>query len=483
VGYKPGPEIYNNLYRIRKAPPLITQTLPDACPISNAQSRILSRSTTEDEFQRNYYTVLVTATDDARAGQEEKVHLDCSRILDYVSRKELSRFEGAEARAESEAVAAAQQAEAEEAARKILEKNARATGTSRGRGRGSRMLSGLGLPEARTRGRPRGRARGRVARTLDRRASLAQQGGNEMLDDRLSEDVMDIEPLEAAGLDDEDLQRIIAETSEDDDDMPVDAPSPNLARSSLIANSALATSLTAGTSRLLANSLFSRYAVPDANEGTDEEMEDDLMSASSAAAQLHYEGDERERASVSDESDRDRHRTKRRRTESTLTSRPPAPATNSEQLSIARNLSTKLLVAPAEPSSEHLQSEESDDPIGEEQTIRVRRPSPARSTNGISSQPDHAQPTNQVTIPSEEDDDDDDGDEDSEQSDAEEYVIEAILEHSYIDDTKYYLVKWQGYEESSDWLTAEDLAGAPEMIAEYEERIRRKKGKGKLKAR
>ena len=64
---------------------------------------------------------------------------------------------------------------------------------------------------------------------------------------------------------------------------------------------------------------------------------------------------------------------------------------------------------------------------------------------------------------------------DPDESDTEEYVIEAILDHSCIDDTKYYLVKWQGYENSSDWVSAEDLAGAPEMVAEYEEKVRRRR--------
>jgi hypothetical protein len=70
---------------------------------------------------------------------------------------------------------------------------------------------------------------------------------------------------------------------------------------------------------------------------------------------------------------------------------------------------------------------------------------------------------------------------DTEGENAEEYAVEAVLEHFYDDEgVKYYLVKWEGYEDSHDWLTEEELQGAPEIVAEYNERVRRRKGKQKI---
>jgi hypothetical protein len=71
-------------------------------------------------------------------------------------------------------------------------------------------------------------------------------------------------------------------------------------------------------------------------------------------------------------------------------------------------------------------------------------------------------------------------DEDDEE-DAEEYVVEAIIEHYRDAGKKYYLVKWQGYEDSHDWLPEEDLEGAAELVAEYNEKVRRRKLKGRQK--
>ena len=61
--------------------------------------------------------------------------------------------------------------------------------------------------------------------------------------------------------------------------------------------------------------------------------------------------------------------------------------------------------------------------------------------------------------------------------DEEEYEVERILSHSYENGQKYHLVKWYGYEDSSDWLPEQDLGGAQELVAEYNETLLRKKGK------
>jgi hypothetical protein len=59
-------------------------------------------------------------------------------------------------------------------------------------------------------------------------------------------------------------------------------------------------------------------------------------------------------------------------------------------------------------------------------------------------------------------------------AEADEYVIEAIIDH-YIDHaTRYYLVKWEGYEDSHDWLQEKDLADAQELLHEYNKKIREK---------
>ena len=59
--------------------------------------------------------------------------------------------------------------------------------------------------------------------------------------------------------------------------------------------------------------------------------------------------------------------------------------------------------------------------------------------------------------------------------DDDEVAIEAILAHSYDDGRKYYLVKWAGYKDAEDWVIDTDLAGAREMVEEYETRLRRKR--------
>ena len=161
--------MYNNLFRLHKAPPIITHTLPNECPILNAQSRILDRRQTDDELCQNYYVVsikhLSNHTSSNKGGRSDVAHgevikhVDVSRIMHYVSPRELERFENAEFRAEAEAEATARQAENEELARRRLAKNV-VVATM---GRGSRMLNGLESTKAlapRPRGRPRGQGRG-----------------------------------------------------------------------------------------------------------------------------------------------------------------------------------------------------------------------------------------------------------------------------------------------------------------------------------
>jgi hypothetical protein len=64
---------------------------------------------------------------------------------------------------------------------------------------------------------------------------------------------------------------------------------------------------------------------------------------------------------------------------------------------------------------------------------------------------------------------------------AEEYVVEAIIEHFQEDGEVYYLVKWDGYEDSYDWLLEEDLDGAADLVAEYKERVGGKNKRVKIR--
>lgn len=402
-------------------------------------------------------------------GSEQTKDVDMSRILKYVSKRELERFENAEFKAEAEAEAAAQRAEAEELARRRLRKNARVPRM----GRGSRMLSGLGLdPEApMRRGRPRGRGRGR----------WRGRGVRTELGSGLGMESEDAQPLEAPHHEGEDLQRIIAETEDEDEeedeseeDLPrLKQPSPDLVRSSFVVNSALPVSPVAAY-RSLAKPPQLRQDITDVDEEEEEEEEErdeeDRTSMSGAAAQLHFERHSHERHFLdSDEEsveDRHRHRAKRRRTESTSSSRPRAPATASSSkqlLSLAHSMSKKLVHDSPEPElgSESKSEESSDD------AIPAHPPSHGADADADADAME-VEPSHQNGH------DEDEGDE----SDVEEYVVEAILAHSYGGDKKYYLVKWEGCEDSSDWLPEEDLAGASELVAAYEERLQRWKGKG-----
>jgi hypothetical protein len=67
------------------------------------------------------------------------------------------------------------------------------------------------------------------------------------------------------------------------------------------------------------------------------------------------------------------------------------------------------------------------------------------------------------------------------EEDAEEYVVETIIEHYREAGKTFFLVKWQGYEDTFDWLPEEDLAGASELVADYKHRVRKREGKKKMK--
>lgn len=370
----------------------------------------------------------VSSREDDRIAWAETEEVDLSRILQYVSPFELERFENEQFRIEAEAEAEVMREEAEEMARRRLAKNAKVPGM----GRGSRMLSGLGLdPEAATRGRPRGRGKGRGRGSWRGRNTMAFHGL--VRDPVVQEEFVDTEIPEILyrETEEEDIQRTIAETESEGVDPEEDEmahASPSLMRSSFVANSALPASPVAPHRRLphLSIARHGHPEVPDIDDSDHPSGDDDARSMSSAAVQLRYEG--YLRGNTVEESEDEileeaGHRSKRRRTASTASNQQPQlPRTHSLDLIDDENI--------------HIQS----------------------SRNGTSTP--HQQDLDEV-----------------EDSDAEEYAVEDIIEHYCDGGKKYYLVKWEGHDDSHDWLPEEDLAGAAELVAEYNERVRKRKQK------
>lgn len=453
----------------------VTPHVPAACPIPDTRTRILERRQTEDGFGRNFYFVEITylggqeptstwvqSSDNSetdRSGTEVE-RVDVSRILQYVSQRELERFENEQFRIEAEAQAVADREEEEEQIRRRLTKNARTAG--RGRGRGSKMLDGLGIdPELQptasigrsTTGRGRGRRRGRGRGSWRGRGGPVSGG---MSRGELAKDeIEDSQPSQGYTQRPSTSRDEIAETSVESEevDSEDDVPSPGLMRSAFVANSALPISPVQphrpGPPAALRRS---HPEVPDIGD-TDTTSEDGSMS--SAAMQLQFEGDFDDIAISESESvesdDEDSHRSKRRRTKSTE--------------------SQQVRMFP--PSSQIEDSESEGDSIPTElpSTIKANRYHPTLDTP--SAAPPKLQNTVSMMATATSDSvADDDGD----AEDAEEYVVESIIEHYHDEGRIYYLVKWEGYEDSYDWLPEEDLEGAAELVKDYNERVRGRKG-------
>ncbi|KAF1973984.1 hypothetical protein BU23DRAFT_553656 [Bimuria novae-zelandiae CBS 107.79] len=479
TAYKPGPDVYEGLFRLQREPPVIVRTLPKECPIPGAQSSILSRRPVEG-FSRYYYNVRIVYDveegSDEREGTEapeEVAQVEMSQILKYVSRWELERYEQQDFRQQAEAEEVARRVEAEELAKRRLEKNAREPGMGRGMENGDTQV--------RARGRPRGRGRGRGRA----RGWLGRGGLAAMADQTLDVDEVQQQLTEQAIMDTSGDE----ETEEEGLDLLSKQPSPNLARSSFITQSALPLSP-------VARHRLSKVLVPAREPYADEESypiddyEDgqDTRSMSSAAAQLQFEGDNQEEPARamdeesgddSDELDEaDRHRIKRPRNESS----PPMPESTSRRTSAPFPMPkthsalswSKQYVANSHLHSDAQASEPNDsgadsDHVDEHPRL-ARQPASDRRGTAVAG-------TNLVPPHDHDKIDEDDMVEDQ---DEEEYVVDAILSHSYAykDGKKHYLVRWEGDEDSSDWIAEEDLAGAKELVAEYNERI----GRGKAKA-
>ena len=383
-----------------------------------------------------------------------------SRILKYVSPRELERFENAEFSKEAEAEEAVRKAEMEERVAKRLERNAKVPAM----GRGSRMLAGLaasdgesvrrlGRPPGRGRGRRRGRGQGAFA------MGMLGHGVVGISDDAVIEETQDaeVEDTLVDTLPDPEIAETSAESEpeeeeegeEGDEDEP-ETTSP-IMRSAFVANSALPVSPV--------HLYRGQPEVPDIDESDD-------ASLSSAARQLLSERPVYLWDAEEDSSEEVIERpTKRRRTESVSSLHHPQ---------VRRKPTISSQDAPA----------------------FERSPSEAEDTSSNASEGDIP------PRPSEEADDEDAMDvvvpetqnghinpavDDNEAEEEQEFVIETILDHSFRDDVRYYMIKWEGYDsdhpDAKMWLPESELVHAPEMLAAYHERVRRKKRKGKTPLR
>ncbi|KAH6629863.1 hypothetical protein C7974DRAFT_194671 [Boeremia exigua] len=478
--YKPSPSVYENLWHVRQAPVAVTPHVSNDCPIPDARTRIIERRQTEDSFERNFYFVEITylggqeptstwvqSSDNSEKSGTEVETVDVSRILQYVSPRELERFENEQFRIEAEAQAVADREDEEEQIRRRMQKNARAGG---GRGRGGHMLDSFGIdPELQTsntsRGRPKGRGRGRGRGRGSWRGKGGLLSGAMRSLEFVQDEIVDSEPSGTKNHEPPISRDEIAETSsESENDLPGPS-SPGLMRSAFITSSALPLSPVQPHRPVSPNPL--RRANPEVPDiGTDansEESEHD--SVSSAAMQLQFEDDLGEVAiavTVSEGSDEgDGHRRKRYKTES-MTPQHTLMFPRSSQIEESTSESEDDSV-PADPPPTIKGHKNHDASLYTHTTVPASLSAPHERALSVDETPSVS-----------EDDEDDDDDDD----DAEEYIVEEIIEH-YHDETgrKFYLVKWEGYKDSHDWLPEEDLAGAAELVTDYNEKVRRRKRK------
>ena len=445
----------------------MTPYLSGSCPISNARSRILDRRQTENEVQRNFYVVEITPIlsqnfsasngEDEASTVPEVVHVDLSRILEYVSLQDLENFENEQFSIEAAAEMEVLRQEAEELARRRLERNARSLGT----GKGSRLLSGLGLDlTVPTRGRPRGRGGGRG------RGSWRGRGALLMTRRSYNEDMQ---------VEEDQYQRSIPETDSEEDSVEIRRAqtSPGITRSAFVANSALPVSPVAPHRNFSNLSLLQCGSAKssDINRSNGAQGDSDTRSTSSVAVQLRLEHDSHGR--TFDELDEkttyeDRRRSKRRRMESTASDQPQFTRST-----ISRSYTRIPLLINQSPGSMVPDEGDSEDPTNK--FIPTTYPSASHRPSHHNNHDEntiHVQPFDNLPSKILQHDSPDEG-----EAEAEEYVVEAIIEHFYNGGKKYYLVKWEDYEDSHDWLSEEDLGGAAELVADYNERINSKKEK------
>lgn len=475
--------MYDNIWHIRQAPVAVTPHVPAACPIPDARTRILERRQTEDGSGRNFYFVEITylggqeptstwvqSSDNSEMerGGTEVERVSVGRILQYVSPRELERFENEQFRIEAEAQAVADREAAEEQVRRRMDKNARMARS--GRGRGSKMLDGLGIdPELQstarvdrpTRGRGRGRARGRGRVGWQPRGGLITGGTSHR--ELAKDEIEDSEPSQGYIQKPPTSRDKTAETSVESEniDSEDDVASPPLLRSAFVANSALPLSpVQPHRSAPLGALQRGHPEVPDIGD-TDTTSEEAPMSSAALQVQLKGGlGDIPVAEPKSIDSDGEQgHRSKRRRTESVEPQ--------------------QVRMFPPSSQIEDLGSEDDSIPADPPSTVKANRyHNPYTETHATPRAT--APPLQNTTSTIDEAHENGDKDINKDANDIEEYVVESIIEHYYDQGKKYYLVKWEGYKDSHDWLPEEDLEGATELVSEYNERVRWRKGKAKM---
>ena len=307
----------------------MTPILPDECPIPEARTRILERRQTEDGFGRNYYLVEITylggqeptstwvqSSDNIERQGTEVERVFVNRILQYVSPRELERFENEQFRIEAEAQAVAEKEEEVEQIRRRLKKNARMAGSKKGKGK--QTPNGLDKdPGLQSTGRVRGKQRSKGEYGL----VIGSDAHRKLLQD----EIVRGEPGQTDDQRPPTLEDEIAETSIDLEDIESekDVPkpvSPGLMRSSFVANSALPLSPVQQHRLALPAALRRGHPeVPDIGcSETPSEVDED-GSMSSAAMQLHFEGKfNKTRIAMSDMvslHNEDAHRSKRQKME------------------------------------------------------------------------------------------------------------------------------------------------------------------------
>lgn len=514
--YTPGPDVYQQLWHIRKEPVTVTPRLPDQCPLPYVQTRILDRRQTDDDRRQNFYVVdIVEQSPDKSQPNTTTAHVHVSCILDYVSPLELERFENEQFRMEAEAEAVAARVEAEEDARRRLARNARepVTGLGRGRGRGSRILSGLGLGmealhAAPKRGRPRGsRGRGRGSYRGSWRARGQLALSSRLRHGSIGEDIVDAESTGAFHHEEDDVARVIDETDSEEESLPDEhvRSSPSRVRPAFIANSAIPVS---PVPRNMASSSDVRQEVaasPHISESDIDPGDTDTRSMSSAAVQLRQEYQFGERTipeSQAESATSDRHRNKRRRTvsESSTSDLPTSKAPTGSVFEPEGPYTQQLLFResslpelnsgsdPVHPQPQDLMfrnqssipefdSESLNGDIPAQQLPAPKPHSNNANDDAVSLDDDTIRVLPSPSNPNPNHRHSGGNNEDADEDDAEEYVVESIIEHFYDGRKKYYLVKWEGFEDSHDWLPEEDLAGAADIVSEYSRRIARRKNK------
>lgn len=414
------------------------------------------------------------SSDNSERGGTEVERVDLSRILHYVSPRELERFENEQFRAEAEAQAVADREEEEEQVRRRMAKNARLA--AGGQGRGSQVLDGLeidpelqptglvrGPSRGRRRWRGRSRGRGRGSGSGKGRGSWRGRGGMTsgpvLLDELPQDEIVDSQPSQTYT---QPLPRSlhdVAETSIDSEevDSEQDFPEPTssgMMRSAFVANSALPLSPVRAHRSAPPVALRRFHAeVPDVVKSTGDEED---LRESSMANQLQLTGVFDDTAIAESQSvssnDEARHRSKRQKTSSEDTQQ-------------------ELMFPPSSQiASSDLESEDDSIPADRASTVKAHKYHSLQS-DAHATPLNFASPESRTSVPETED-----ASGGSDEA-AEEFVVESILEHYYNEGQKYYLVKWEGYEDSHDWILEDDLAGASALVREYNERVRRQKGK------